>query len=98
MRVSSLRAYHQRTERAWDRRDHESEMSEKTKKANVVSNRPKVMNYCNSLHRSRRRRATLWDPYTTRASGERAWVGAQLYMFGIRIPKPQAPRALGKDQ
>ena len=21
----------------------------------------------------------------------RAWVGAQLYMFGIRIPKPQAP-------
>jgi len=21
----------------------------------------------------------------------RAWVGAKLYMFGIRIPKPQAP-------
>jgi len=51
------------------------------------------MNY-NEVNVSERS-ATLWDPYATRASGERAWVGAQLYMFGIRIPKPQAP-ALGR--
>jgi hypothetical protein len=28
---------------------------------------------------------------------ERSELWTQSYMFGIRIPKPQAPRALGRD-